>query len=935
MSDVVVVGYGTQKITKVSGAISTIKGADIEKLRPVRTEEALQGRASGVSVIQNGAPGSKPTVLIRGIPSFSGTDPVVIIDGVPQSLTDLNSINAADIESINVLKDAATTAIYGVKGGNGVIVVTTRSGRKNQKTELTVSSNYGIQEVMNTIGVLNATEYAAMINEGSTVAGGNVIFPDLKALGVGTDWQKEIFETAPMQSHNVTARGGGERMSYFLSAGWLSQGGIVGGIDKSRFSRGNFTANLNFDLTSKLKFIINTTGVILDAKGVQENSFNSVIGSALNFDPTVPVYNNVPNTVGKYGFSNLILSEIFNPLTKLDNTFNKNIGSKLYGKFEFQYDVLKNLKLSTRFGYTKYDGNAKNFTPLVFYGNNNVDNSMNADGSTVAGKFNSVSHEKTSNFNYTWETFGNYNFKINDDHNFETVLGFSLAKISGNAAGASRQDVPFNSWEFADFTGATGNNTATNTNALSGYYYQYFRRNLSFFGRVNYDYQDKYLASFTARRDGSYAFGADNKYANFFSGSLGWVVTKEDFFHSNFIDYLKIRGSYGTIGNENVNPQFVGIITGGPSYGNPPNSNGYTFGDVFYPGSTVGSAANDALRWEKQIQSNVGFDMTFFNRKFSLSADYFQKEVDGLLFTPSASLYLGTVPIPTANIGSTKSSGIDLTLAYTETIAKDLKLNTSFTFTTSKNEVTATNDDGTAKIFGGYYFNGQSQSVTVFEKGFTPGYFYGYQTAGLFQTADEVTAAPLQNGAQPGDIRFVDMNKDGVINAADQTKIGDPFPDFTLGWNLNLEYRNFDFNAFTYASVGNDVYSAYERNANYSNKYRGVLGRWTGAGSTNDAKHPRYSFTDANSNIRVSDRYVEDGSFVKIKNIQLGYTLPASIIKKVFKSLRVYVQVKNAYTFTDYTGFDPEIAGGILDTGIDRGAYPQARTYAVGLDIKL
>jgi TonB-dependent starch-binding outer membrane protein SusC len=510
-----------------------------------------------------------------------------------------------------------------------------------------------------------------------------------------------------------------------------------------------------------------------------------------------------------------------------------------------------------------------------------------------------------------------------------------LAKISGNAAGASRQDVPFNSWEFADFTGATGNNTATNTNALSGYYYQYFRRNLSFFGRVNYDYQDKYLASFTARRDGSYAFGADNKYANFFSGSLGWVVTKEDFFHSNFIDYLKIRGSYGTIGNENVNPQFVGIITGGPSYGNPPNSNGYTFGDVFYPGSTVGSAANDALRWEKQIQSNVGFDMTFFNRKFSLSADYFQKEVDGLLFTPSASLYLGTVPIPTANIGSTKSSGIDLTLAYTETIAKDLKLNTSFTFTTSKNEVTATNDDGTAKIFGGYYFNGQSQSVTVFEKGFTPGYFYGYKTAGLFQTADEVTAAPLQNGAQAGDIRFADMNKDGVINAADQTKIGDPFPDFTLGWNLNLEYRNFDFNAFTYASVGNDVYSAYERNANYSNKYRGVLGRWTGAGSTNDAKHPRYSFTDANSNIRVSDRYVEDGSFVKIKNIQLGYTLPASMIKKVFKSLRVYVQVKNAYTFTDYTGFDPEIAGGILDTGIDRGAYPQARTYAVGLDIKL
>ncbi len=935
LNDVVVVGYGTQKVTKVSGAISTIKSADIEKLRPVRTEEALQGRASGVSVIQGGSPGSKPTVLIRGIPSFSGTDPVVIIDGVPQSLTDLNAINAADIESINVLKDAATTAIYGVKGGNGVIVVTTKAGRKNQKTEINVSSNYGVQEVMNTIGVLNATEYGAMINEGSTVAGGNVIFTDLSVLGAGTDWQKEIFKTAAMQSHNVTARGGSDKMSYFLSGGYLNQGGIVGGNDKSTFSRGNFTANLSFDLTEKLKFILNTTGVLLDSKGVQENSFNSVIGSALNFDPTVPVYNTVANTTGKYGFSNLLLSEIFNPLTKLDNTYNKNLGNKLYGKFEFQYDVVKNLKLTSRFGYTKYDGNARNFTPLVFYGNNNVDNSMNADGSAVVGKHNSVSHEKASNFNYTWESFANYNFKIKQDHHFETVLGFSLAKISGNAAGASRQDVPFNSWEFADFTSAVGNNTATNTNALAGYYYQYFRRNLSYFSRINYDYQDKYLASFTARRDGSYAFGTDNKYANFFSGSAGWVVSKEDFFHSSFIDYLKIRGSYGSIGNENVNPQYVEIITGGSSYGPTANSNGYTFGDVFYPGATVGSAANNALRWEKQLQANAGFDITFYKRKFSLTADYFQKKVDGLLFTPSASLYLGTVPIPTANIGSTKSSGIDLTLTYNEIIHRSLKLNTSLTFTTAKNEVTATNSDGTAKIFGGSYFNGQSQTVTVFEKGYTPGYFYGYKTDGLFQTAADVTKGATQAGAQPGDIRFVDVNGDGVINASDKTKIGDPFPAFTMGWNLGLEFKNFDFNAFTYASVGNDIYSAYERNANYSNKYRGVLARWTGAGTTNDARHPRYSFTDANSNIRVSDRYVEDGSFVKIKNIQLGYTFPAASIKNIFSKLRVYVQVKNAYTFTKYSGFDPEIAGGILDTGIDRGAYPQARTYAVGIDIKL
>ena len=934
LSDVVVVGYGTQKVTKVSGAISTVKGADIEKLRPVRTEEALQGRAAGVNVIQSGSPGAKPTVLIRGIPSYSGTDPVVIIDGVPQTLTDLNAINASEIESINVLKDAAASAIFGVKGGNGVIVVTTRSGKKG-KAEFAVSSNYGMQDVTNMVGVLNATEYAAMINEGSTVAGGAPIFTNLSGLGVGTNWQDQVFRQATLQTHNISARGGSDQVTYFLSGGFLSQGGIVGGDDKSVFSRGNLTANLNIALSDRLRLILNTTAVILNGRGIQENSFNSVLGSALNFDPTVPVFNNVPNTIGQYGFSSRIFSEIFNPLTKLENTYNKNEGTKLYGKAELQYRLRKGLLLTSRFGYTKYDGNAKNFTPLVFYGLNNVDNSMNADGSTVPGRFNNVAHEKTSNFNYTWESFANYDFNWKENHHFETVLGFSLAKVSGNAAGATRQDVPFNSWEFADFTAATGVNTSTNTNALAGYYYQYFRRNLSKFLRVNYDFQEKYLASLTLRRDGSFAFGTDNKNANFLSGSAGWVISKEKFFQSNWIDLLKLRASYGTVGNENVNPQYVGIVVGGPSYGPTANSNGYTFGDVFYPGSTVGSAANNALRWEKQIQANIGFDGLFFKKKLSISFDWFSREVEGLLFTPSASLYLGTVPIPTANIGSTKTTGYEITLGYNDRLGKKLQFNTSATFTAAKNLVTATNSDGTAKIFGGFYFNGQNQSVTVFEKGQTPGYFYGHQAIGIFQNAAEIAGAAAQAGAVPGDIRFADIDGNRIINADDKTKIGDPFPDFTIGWNLNITYGNIDLTAFTYASVGNDVYSAWERNGNFTNKYRGVLARWTGEGSTNDPRNPRYSFTDANSNIRVSSRYVEDGSFIRLKNLQLGYTFPSADRKRLFSSMRAYVQARNLFTLTNYSGFDPEIAGGILDTGVDRGAYPQARTISIGLDIKL
>ena len=934
LDEVVVIGYGTQKITKVSGAVSSVKGADIQKLKPVRVEEALQGLA-GVNVVESGSPGAKPFISIRGLPSYKGNGPLIVVDGVSQSQDDLNSINPADIESISVLKDAATLAIYGVSGGNGALIVTTKGGRKNQKTEFGINSSYGIQQVANTVPVLNAAEYAAIINEGSTVSGGNIIFPDLSVIGKGTDWQKEIFKNAPIQSHSITARGGSDKITYFLSGAYLSQGGIVGGIDKSKFDRINFASNLSFDLTSKLKFILNANYVNLNSKGVQENSFNSIIGSALNYDPTVPVYNSVPNTVGKYGFSNLLLSEIFNPLTKLDNTYNRNIGNKLFGKFEFQYEVIKGLKLTTRFGYTKYDGNAKTFAPLVFYGLNNVDNSMNADGSTVTGKHNSVSHDKANYNSYVYELFGNYNFKLFKNHSFETTAGFSMSKASGNTAGASRQDIPFNSWDFADYTAATGNNTATNPDAIKGYYYQYAKRNASLFGRINYDYKEKYLASVTARRDGSTAFGKDNKWGVFPSGSLGWVVSKEDFFKSDFINFLKLRGSYGALGNDNVDPQYRFIQTDylASLYGSG-NSIGYAWGNNFISGSTLGSLGNDKIGWEKQVQMNIGFDMNFCKNKFNISADYYQKNTKGLLFVPSTSLYLGSIPTPFDNIGSTKTSGVDITVGYNNKILKDLKISTAVTFTTVKNMVTATNDEGTAKILGGYYFNGQSQSVTVFEKGKTPFYYFGYKTAGLFQTVAEIAASPTQAGAQPGDIKFVDINGDGIIDSKDQTQIGNPFPKVTLGWNLNLEYKNFDLSVFTYASIGNDVYRAFERNGNYTNKFRSVLNRWTGPGTTNDAHNPRYSFTDANNNSRVSDRYVEDGSFIKVRNILLGYNFQFAPVKKIFKALRLYAQVKNAFTFTKYTGYDPEISASQSDVGVDRGAYPQARTYSLGLDIK-
>ena len=928
LDEVVVLGYGVKKVIKVSGAVASVGGAEIEKLKPVRAEDALQGRASGVTVISSGSPGAKPTVLIRGIPSYTGTDPVVVVDGSIQSLDDLNSINPADIESINVLKDAATTAIYGVKGGNGVILVTTKGGRKNQKTEINYNGNYASQEVLNQIGVLNASEYGAMLNEGSIASGVRLIFPDLSKLGVGTNWQDQIFKQAPIQTHTISARGGSERMAYFLSGGYLGQDGIVGGGEKSYFNRINATANLSFDLTKKLRFINNITYTNIKGATVPENAINSVISNALNFDPTLPVFNNNPDTYGKYSTSQHILSEIINPLTQLADTYNKSNTGKLYGKLEFQYDLLKNLKLNSRFGFTNTDVTGKAFTPLSYYGSGHINSTLHADGTATVGSHNSVYEYKTSYFNYTFENFANYNFNVGNKHNFETVLGFSMARVTGNSLNGSRQDVPFNSWGFADISSATGIATLSGLDVGS---YQYERRNLSYFGRVDYDYDDRYLVSGTVRRDGSFAFGENNKFANFFSGSLGWVVSNEKFFKLDFINYFKLRGSYGVTGNENVNPQYQRISTLLYAYNLGQNA-GYSFGsEPTSIGATIASFKNDDLRWEEQKQLNAGFDLRFFRNKFSLSGDYFRKDISGLLFTPTLSLYLGTAAMPIANIGTTKTSGVDLNLGYTDQISKNFKLSTNITFTKATNLVTETNN---GLITGGGY-GIPYQSVTRFEKGFAPGYFFGYVTDGLFQTEAEVNSHASQQGAQPGDIRFVDINGDDKIDGNDRKNLGNPFPDFTMGWGLTLEYKGFDFSSYVYASVGNEVYRAYERNLAMTNKFRSVLGRWTGPGTTNDPTLPRFTFVDANNNTRASDRYIEDGSFIKIKNLQLGYSFsPGALRKANISKVRIYAQAKNLFTFTNYTGFDPEISGGIFDTGVDRGVYPQARSWAIGIDLK-
>lgn len=922
LDEFVVVGYGVQKVTKVSGAISQVGKKAIETLSPVRAEEALQGSAAGVNVISGGSPGSTPTVIIRGISSNTGNNPLVVVDGVAQSLADLNALNPSDIESINVLKDAALTAIYGVKGGNGVIVVKTKSGTRDAKTTFDFNSSYGIQQVTKTIDVLNASEYAAILNEASVASGGDLIFPSLSGLGLGTNWQDEVFVNAPITSNNLTATGGSENSSFYVSAGYLAQDGIVGGGDKSYFNRANVTANFNTDLSDKLTLIMNNSFSNIQGKSLSENNIGSVLSNALNFDPTVSPY----DANGNFGTSSTITQEIKNPLAQIDNTYNENNTNKIFGKMELQYDLSERFKITTRIGYTYVDIYAKDFNPLQFYGVGH--NSTNAlpdlspivTVDAVTGEetstHNRVSESKTNYFNYTYELFGNYHFTLNDNHFFEAVAGYSIGKNSGSSVSANAQDVPYNSWAYADVSSATGD--ADSQTAGS---WQYENRNISYFARLNYDYQEKYLLSITTRVDGSTSFGKDNKFAFFPSASLGWVASEEDFFDFSAINYLKFRGSYGTVGNDNISPQY-GRISTFPKY---------TFDGNIISGSTLLSIPNDAVTWETQIQFNGGVDVKLFSSKLSLSADYYIKTVNDLLFAPTLSLYLGIPEYPVSNIGSTRTSGIDLTLGYNDTFFNDFNVSTNLNFTTSNSEVTAINNGD--KFIWGAGYGIPYTTIVRFEEGFSPGYFFGYKTDGIFQNQAEIDAHATQAGAQPGDIRYVDVNGDGDINDSDRTKIGDPFPDFMIGWNLSFNYKNFDFNMFTYASIGGDIYRAYERNLNYTNRFAGTLDRWTGEG-TSDSE-PRVAFIDGNNNRRASDRYVEDGSYAKIKNIQLGYTLPKSIYKNSgFTQIRLYAQIKNAYTFTNYSGFDPEISSGVLDTGIDRGAYPQPRTWLVGVNVK-
>ena len=915
LEEVVVVGYGTKKKKDVTGAVALLGKKTFEDLRPIKTEQALQGTIAGVNVTSSsGAPGAGLNILIRGVAGNGANGPLVIIDGFAGAL---ELLNPSDIETISVLKDAQA-AVYGSIGGNGVVLVTTKQGRKNAKTKVVFNSYTGMQETTRKLKLLDATQYGLLLNEANANAGNTLPFPNVSALGVGTDWQNEVFNKAVVYNNDIAVSGGAEKITYYMSASNLKQDGIVGG-NKSGFNRSSIRMGIGADLSDKFKLQSNVVYTDFNRRSLNEGGLGSVLFNAIN----VPATQNVFDTSGDYtlvpsiqGYGN----EVINPLAQIDNTYNSYNLKTLSGTAKLDYLAFKDFKFTSRIGFNNSRSKSKSFSKIIDYGPNKVFNTARS----------SVSQSSINELNYTADLFAEYETKITDNHKIKIAAGTTIYESISSGLFGTGYDVPYNSWDYADISLAqgTGGVGVRDTGSYEG-----IARRLSYFATLDYDYKGRYLLSGIIRRDGTLKFGPENKVAIFPSVLAGWIASDESFLKdSKHINFLKFRASYGLLGNDQIGDFLYRSLLSGEAT--------YVFNNALSNGTAVGTVPNPFVKWEADTKFDVGLDMKIFNNKIDITTDFFQNTRNDLLIPgiPVSGITGYNAPgsgAPTVNAGTVRNTGFEFDIKYKEKLSDDFRFGLGFNFTTIKNEVLRV-DNSTGFLEGGEFGVGQSLRPTRMEVGQPIGVFYGYQTDGIFQNQAEVNAHPSQialgANAAPGDLRFKDVNGDGVINTSDRTYIGKPIADLNMGFNLNIDYKNFDFVAYSYASIGNDMIRNYERTEANLNKMNYVLGRWTGEGSSSTI--PRVT-TGASSNNVFSDYFVEDASFLRIQNIQLGYSFKGSFIEKAgISKLRLYSSVNNVYTFTKYRGFDPAANNGNPIGGtIDKGFYPTPRIYMIGLNV--
>ncbi|MGM9764072.1 MAG: TonB-dependent receptor [Candidatus Cryptobacteroides sp.] len=941
LDEVVVVGYGQQKKSVVTAAISSVKGDQLGYVIPTRMENALKGMVSGVNVTAaSGQPGESARVRVRGVGTINDSNPLYIVDGMP--VTSSSYLSTADIESVEVLKDASSAAIYGSRGANGVILITTRKGSEG-RCKVSYDFSYGWQNPWRQLGMLDAAGYARMVNEMNLNDGNSPVYPDPDSYGKGTDWQKEVFNrNAPIVDHQISVSGGNNRMNYYVSANYLYQEGIIGGnYNRSNYDRITVRSNNNFTLFDASKerdwlrsmhMGTNVAYAHYNSRSISSNTNRgSVLGAALSLSPMMPVYAEDPDALlaehptavvdQKTGRPFAIAGDEFaamsNPLAMLNQPGDLTKTDKLVGNLYADFEIFKNLTFKTSFGCE---------LGLVVNDGYSIPYYLN---STRQSTTSSVWSTMTRAFTWQIENTLSYGFSVAERHNFMILAGQS-AYSTGN------QYVSGTSYQIRDYSqpwiDATDQDPSQRQASGSRSAYS---RLASYFARLSYNFDERYMLELTYRLDGSSKFSARNKWASFPSVSAGWNITNEPFMQDvpDVLSHLKLRASWGLNGNQNIRAfGYTAMMTGGPGY-----QLGLEGSGVLAPGTLPQSYVNADLKWEQSEQVDAGVEVRLFRNSLSLDVDWYYKRTNGMLMSMALPGYIGNTA-PYGNVGDMMNTGIEFDISY-KTYVKGVGITVGANASYNVNRLVKLGNETGTQNYDDVHGLG---TVSRAENGEPFPFFYGWKTAGIFQSSQEVAAyvndkgEMLQPDAVAGDVIFVDYNKDGKIDDEDRTKIGKGMPDWTIGFNLAVEWKGIDLSAFFYSTVGNDIYDATRRN-DYPlvNMQSYMMDRWCGPGTSNTI--PRLTSKangGPNRNYRSSDLNVHDGSFLRLRSLQLGYTLPKKISTKFFvQNLRVYVGAENLFTLTKYHGFDPEISSGGTSLGIDKGVYPQPRVFTVGFNI--
>ena len=926
LEEVVVVGYGVQQKKLITGASVQVKGDVLQNQSTTNPLQALQGQTPGVQITTaTGQPGGNVKVVIRGLGTIGNAGPLYVVDGVLTG--DISYLNAADIESVDVLKDAASAAIYGSQAANGVVLITTRTGKKGQSGQITFDAYAGVQNVARKIDMLNSREYATIMNEAAINGGKQPLFTNaqIAGMGEGTNWIDEMFvKDALTQNYSLGASGASDASVYSTGLSYTGQEGVVGGKNLSNYQRYSFRINTEHSFYKDIiKLGQHLTYTDIKNNGVAVgNQYNNTLRGAFNTSPFVPVYDENGNffdnskSTWNNGEANPYALMVYNNQNRSNN-------QRILGDVYLIVQPIKGLTFRTSLGMDYNAGESHSFTPIYNLSIYAYSTTTKASQSMNKGK------------SLIWDNLLTYKFNLKEQHNFEVLAGTSAYQADGTNIFGTNTNLIFNDLDHAWLSNATNKNS---TGIIIGGRPNDADRRMSYFGRVNYNYREKYLLNATFRADGSSRFSSQNRWGYFPSVSAGWVATNEDFLagQKGWLDFLKLRASWGQVGNQNIAAfQYLAPIT-------LSNVN-YIFGPtegVNTPGAYPSRLSNAGLQWETSEQTDIGFDANLFSGKLSVTFDWYNKTTkDWLIAAPI--LATAGADAPFINGGNVSNKGIELALNYRDKIG-------DFGYSVGVNGAYNKNKVGEIPTADGIIHGAAAQlydnSLEFYRaaNGMPIGYFWGLKTAGVFQNEAEVAGyrngagKVIQPTALPGDAKFVDQNGDGVIDNLDRTMIGKPNPDYTFGVTLAADYKGFDLTVVASGVAGNDIVQSYRNQASqYGNYTRAILDRWHGEGSSNTV--PRV--TEDNRNLTTfSDLYLQKGDYLRISNVTIGYDLSRVVRKGYLKKVRFYASALNLYTFTKYDGMDPEIGYGsdtdAFASGIDVGYYPRPRTFMLGANIK-